>query len=145
MRSSISPTGPANEPPSRSGFARCASSSLDALRRVLRRIPERGGIVEERVGVGAQEVRSPSVQLRVTPLGKVELLSTHDQMLGGPERPELSRLHLSGRSRLRRGDHARGGQGGELLRDAGVIGRFAIDFVVTRARNPRRGKRMRSK
>ena len=41
-----------------------------------------GGIVEERV-VGA-ELRSPSVQLRVTPLGEVELLSTHDQLLGGP-------------------------------------------------------------
>src|SRR5439155_1261757 len=41
----------------------------------------RGGTVEERVGIGAKEVRSPSVQLRITPLGKVELLSTHDQML----------------------------------------------------------------
>ena len=30
---------------------------------------QRGGVVEERVGVGAAEVRSPSVQLRVTPLG----------------------------------------------------------------------------
>ena len=41
-----------------------------------------GGIVEERVG--GTEMRSPSVQLRVTPLGEVELLSTHDQLLGGP-------------------------------------------------------------
>jgi hypothetical protein len=48
------------------------------------RFRARGGIVEERVGVGAKEVRSPSVQLRITPVGKVELLSTHDQMLGGP-------------------------------------------------------------
>ena len=46
---------------------------------------ERGGIVEERVGVGAQEVRSPSVQLPPSRRsGLVELLSTHDQMLGGP-------------------------------------------------------------
>ena len=29
-------------------------------------------------------MRSPSAQLRVSPLGEVELLSTHDQMLGGP-------------------------------------------------------------
>ena len=43
---------------------------------------ERGGIVEERV-VG-DELRSPSVQMRVTPLGEVEVLSTHDQVLGGP-------------------------------------------------------------
>jgi len=41
-----------------------------------------GGIVEERI-VGS-EVRSPSVQLRITPTGDIELLSTHDQLLGGP-------------------------------------------------------------
>ena len=48
----------------------------------LAQLASDGGIVEERV-VGA-ELRSPSVQLRVTPLGEVELLSTHDQLLGGP-------------------------------------------------------------
>ncbi len=46
------------------------------------KLAERGGIVEERItGV---ELRSPSVQLRVTPFGEVEVLSTHDQLLGGP-------------------------------------------------------------
>jgi hypothetical protein len=45
------------------------------------KLQERGGIVEERI-IG-EEIRSPSVQLRITPLGKVELLSTHDQLLGG--------------------------------------------------------------
>ena len=96
---------------------------------------DRGGIVEERVGVDAAEVRSPSVQLRITPLGKVELLSTHDQMLGGP----------SGQSYLGcifpadpayAGDITRdAAKVAQLLRDAGVIGRFALDFVVTRARD----------
>jgi len=95
----------------------------------------RGGVVEERVGVGAKEVRSPSVQLRVTPLGKVELLSTHDQMLGGrtgqsylgcifPADPAYAVAITHDAAKV-----------GELLRDAGVIGRFAIDFVVTRAHN----------
>ena len=37
-----------------------------------------------RSGSPGVELRSPSVQLRVTPLGEVELLSTHDQLLGGP-------------------------------------------------------------
>ena len=45
------------------------------------RLERHGGIVEERI-VG-EEFCSPSVQLRVTPLGEVELLSTHDQLLGG--------------------------------------------------------------
>src|SRR5438876_12169030 len=95
----------------------------------------RGGIVEERVGIGAKEVRSPSVQLRITPLGKVELLSTHDQMLGGssgqsylgcifPADPAYATAITHDAAKV-----------GELLRDAGVIGRFAIDFVVTRAHN----------
>ena len=48
----------------------------------LAQLAQDGGIVEERVG--GVEIRSPSVQLRVTPLGEVELLSTHDQLLGGP-------------------------------------------------------------
>ena len=42
------------------------------------KLAERGGIVEERIT--GLELRSPSVQLRVTPFGEVELLSTHDQM-----------------------------------------------------------------
>src|SRR5207302_11483029 len=47
----------------------------------VRKLNERGGIVEERI-IG-EEFRSPSAQLRVTPLGAVERLSTHDQVLGG--------------------------------------------------------------
>src|SRR5262249_34284224 len=42
-------------------------------------LAERGGIVEERIA--GDEVRSPSVQMRVTPLGTLEVLSTHDQLL----------------------------------------------------------------
>ena len=52
------------------------------LQAYLAQLAQDGGIVEERVG--GVEIRSPSVQLRVTPLGEVELLSTHDQLLGGP-------------------------------------------------------------
>ena len=72
-------------PPSSSVCERCDSSSAQvSFDEYAAKFRARGGIVEERVGVGAKEVRSPSVQLRITPLGKVELLSTHDQMLGGP-------------------------------------------------------------
>lgn len=92
----------------------------------------RGGVVEERVGVDAAEVRSPSVQLRITPLGKVELLSTHDQMLGGPSgQSYLGCIFPADQAYA--GDITRdAAKVGELLREAGVIGRFAIDFVVAR-------------
>lgn len=96
----------------------------------LAKLHERGGIVEERI-VG-DELRSPSVQMRVTPLGEVEVLSTHDQVLGGP----------SGQSYLGcrfPADVAYAGlitkdaqRIGELLAQEGVMGRFAVDFVTVR-------------
>ena len=97
----------------------------------MKKLQERKGIVEERIM--GDEFRSPSVQLRVTPLGAVELLSTHDQLLGGP----------SGQSYLGCVFPADTGYAGLITREAakigrrlakeGVIGRFALDFVVVRS------------
>jgi hypothetical protein len=96
------------------------------------RLAERGGIVEERVGVGAAEIRSPSVQLRVTPLGKVELLSTHDQMLGGPSGQSYLGCRFPADPAYAAAITREAAKVGELLKDAGVLGRFALDFVVVR-------------
>jgi len=52
-----------------------------AFETYMGRLAAAGGIVEERIA--GEEFRSPSVQLRVTPTGKLEVLSTHDQLLGG--------------------------------------------------------------
>ncbi|WP_330474574.1 peptide ligase PGM1-related protein [Terrabacter sp. C0L_2] len=96
----------------------------------LAKLEERGGIVEERV-VG-DEVRSPSVQLHVTPLGELAVLSTHDQVLGGP----TGQMYLGARfpadpayatTISREAEKV-----GRVLADKGVLGRFALDFVVVR-------------
>ena len=97
----------------------------------MKKLQERKGVVEERIM--GEEIRSPSVQLRVTPLGEVELLSTHDQLLGGP----------SGQSYLGCVFPADPGYAALITREAakvgrrlakeGVIGRFALDFVVVRS------------
>src|SRR6266436_9957788 len=97
----------------------------------MKKLEARKGIVEERIT--GEEFRSPSVQLRITPLGLVELLSTHDQMLGGP----------SGQSYLGCVFPADSGYASLITREAakvgnrlakeGVIGRFALDFVVVRS------------
>ncbi len=97
----------------------------------MKKLQERQGVVEERI-LG-NDIRSPSVQLRVTPLGAVELLSTHDQLLGGP----------SGQSYLGCVFPADPGYATLITREAakvgrrlakeGVIGRFALDFVVVRS------------
>ena len=93
----------------------------------------RGGVVEERI-IG-DEVRSPSVQLRVTPLGQVGLLSTHDQMLGGPS----GETYLGARFPADRAYAAaitrEAAKVGERLAREGVIGRFALDFIVLRTRD----------
>jgi hypothetical protein len=99
----------------------------------IKKLQERQGVVEERIM--GEEFRSPSVQLRVTPLSKVELLSTHDQLLGGP----------SGQSYLGCVFPADTAYAGLITREAakvgrrlakeGVIGRFALDFVVVRSKD----------
>lgn len=89
-----------------------------------------GGIVEERIM--GEELLSPSVQLRALPDGTVELLSTHDQLLGGasgqsylgcvfPADPVYSRLISEPAQAI-----------GRRLAEEGVLGRFAVDFVVVR-------------
>jgi hypothetical protein len=94
------------------------------------KLEERGGIVEERI-VG-EEVRSPSVQLRVLPGATLEVLSTHDQILGGPSGQKYlgARFPADPAYAVTMTDAAR--RVGERLRDLGVVGRFAVDFLTVR-------------
>jgi hypothetical protein len=89
-----------------------------------------GGIVEERI-VG-EELRSPSVQLRVTPLGEVELLSTHDQLLGGPSGQRYLGCRFPADPAYAGAITREAAKVGERLAREGVLGRFAIDFVTVR-------------
>jgi hypothetical protein len=89
-----------------------------------------GGVVEE--WITGREHRSPSVQLRVTPLGEVELLSTHDQILGGPTGQSYLGCRFPAMPAYAPAITAHARRVGERLAELGVIGRFAIDFVVTR-------------
>jgi PGM1 C-terminal domain len=97
----------------------------------VNKLKERKGIVEERIM--GDEFRSPSVQLRVTPLGDVELLSTHDQLLGGPSGQSYLGCAFpadTGYASLITQEAAKVGR---RLAKEGVIGRFALDFVVVRS------------
>lgn len=89
-----------------------------------------GAVAEE--FVSGDEFYSPSVQMRVSPLGEVQVLSTHDQMLGGPSgqsylgaifpaNPEYSRLITDEAVKV-----------GRRLAAEGVVGRFALDFLTVR-------------
>jgi hypothetical protein len=105
-----------------------SSTSLDTYLAVLERD---GGVVEERVM--GEEVRSPSVQMRVTPLGELEILSTHDQLLGGPSGQAYLGAAFPADPAYAAAITREAAKVGRRLASEGVLGRFAVDFVVLRS------------
>ncbi|MEL6614164.1 MAG: peptide ligase PGM1-related protein [Bacteroidota bacterium] len=91
---------------------------------------EMGGIVEAWVD-GAIKA-SPSVQCRIDPLGRSAVVSTHDQVLGGPSGQVFLGCTFPADSVYREGVSRAGARIGEVLADKGAIGRFGVDFVSVR-------------
>ena len=89
-----------------------------------------GGIVEARL-IG-DEVRSPSAQCRIDPRGHIEVVSTHEQRLGGRSGQVFVGCEFPARNtyRARLQDDAE--CVARVLRDRGVLGRFSVDFVAVR-------------
>ena len=86
-----------------------------------------GGIVE--AFVDGNHKRSPSVQCRINPLGEVELISTHEQVLGGPSGQVYLGCTFPAKAAYRLELQDAGRKVGEWLSERGIIGRFAIDFI----------------
>jgi hypothetical protein len=91
------------------------------------------GIVEEFLDGEVKE--SPSVQCRVTPTGHFDVISTHDQELGG----ESGQVYLGAQFPASH-DYAvelgkMGRKVAEALKEKGVLGRFAIDFISIKEKN----------
>lgn len=99
------------------------SSYIEKVRRM-------GCVVEE--FLEGDQVRSPSVQMRINPVGDVEVISSHDQVLGGPVGQEYvgCRFPASDDYRGRIIEAAR--RVGEALREQGVVSRFGVDFLAVR-------------
>jgi hypothetical protein len=94
-------------------------------------LEKRGGVVEERIT--GEEFRSPSVQMRVTPLGKLEVLSTHDQLLGGPSGQSYLGCIFPADPGYATAITREAVKVGKRLAEEGVIGRFAMDFVAVKS------------
>ena len=95
----------------------------------LIKIETEGAIVEE--VLRGDGVVSPSVQVRIAPNGSFEIVSTHDQILGGPDDQVYLGCRFPARSEYREEivAHARAIAGALAERD--VIGSFGMDFIVT--------------
>lgn len=87
-----------------------------------------GGIVEELVRHPG--LRSPSVQVHVAPTGHVEILSTHDQVLGGPADQVYLGCRYPADGRYREAIVAGARAVADVLAAEGVVGSFGIDWVV---------------
>ena len=96
----------------------------------MRKFAAMGGIVEAFVEM--RDVRSPSVQMRISPTGVPALVSSHEQVLGGatgqsylgcrfPADDDYRELLLRETEKI-----------GRVLADKGVIGRFGVDYLVGR-------------
>jgi hypothetical protein len=94
----------------------------------VEKLADHGGIVEERIS--GRDFRSPSAQMRVTPLGDVEPLSTHDQMLGGPSGQTYLGCKFPASPDYAVAIMREAMKVGRRLAKEGVIGRFALDFVT---------------
>ncbi|MDH3247782.1 MAG: peptide ligase PGM1-related protein [Acidimicrobiia bacterium] len=98
--------------------------------RFLAKVEGMGAIVEEKIS--GKRFRSPSVQMRIDPTGSIAIVSTHDQVLSGLDGHVFEGCTFPARRSYRLDLHDAGRRVGQTLRDAGVIGRFAVDFVTVK-------------
>jgi hypothetical protein len=89
-----------------------------------------GGVVEE--FIEAPEKTSPSAQMRVSPQGEVVVISTHDQILGGPSGQVYIGCTFPADDEYRLLVQETGVKVGEVLAQYGVVSRFGVDFLVYR-------------
>ena len=91
-----------------------------------------GGVVEELVA--GDDFRSPSGQGTVRPDGEVQVLSTHDQRLGGDNGQVFEGCSFPAIDGYAVEIAGHVASVGRALQAHGVIGRFAVDFVAVRRR-----------
>ncbi|PID61234.1 MAG: carboxylate-amine ligase [Gammaproteobacteria bacterium] len=89
-----------------------------------------GGIVE--AFIEGENKRSPSVQCRIDPIGSVDAMSTHDQILGGASGQIFLGARFPADDEYRLEIQEAGMKVAQLLGDKGVLGRFSIDFLSVR-------------
>ncbi len=109
--------------------ARCvaADQTWDAYSDEFARL---GGIVE--AYVDGVEKRSPSVQCRISPIGETQIISTHDQVLGGATGQIYLGCTFPAEASCCPGLHDAAQRVTAVLAEDGVVARFGIDFVSTR-------------
>jgi hypothetical protein len=90
----------------------------------------RGGVVEEYLT--AAEVAFPSVQVDIAPDDRVTVVSTHEQLLGGPTGQVYVGCRMPADPAFATTLAGYGMAVGRLLAERGALGRLGIDFAAAR-------------
>jgi hypothetical protein len=88
---------------------------------------EMEGVVES--FVEGENKASPSAQCRVNAMGEPQVISTHDQVLGGPSGQVFLGCTFPAADGYRLDIQRSAGKVGRVLADRGVMGRWAVDYV----------------
>lgn len=91
------------------------------------KVAEMGGIVE--AFIEGDIKTSPSVQCRINPLRQIEIVSTHDQVLGGESGQVYIGATFPADEAYRREIGELGFRIASVMEPLGVLGRFGVDFV----------------
>ena len=94
----------------------------------LAQMGDMGAVVEE--FLEGETKRSPSAQLQIDPEGNCQLVSTHDQILGGPGAQIFLGCRFPADEAYRAAIQDAGMRVGTVLAELGVIGRFGVDFIA---------------
>jgi hypothetical protein len=88
-----------------------------------------GAVVEELVT--GHQFSSPSVQVDIAPGDRVQVISTHEQVLGGPRRDVYEGCRFPANAAYSDQLASYGEAVGKLLAARGAMGRFSVDFAAT--------------
>ena len=90
-----------------------------------------GGIVE--AFLEEKDKRAPSCQLRISPEGSLDAISTHDQLVEGVDGQIYAGCRFPSDAAYRMDVQRDALRVGELLQEKGAVGRLAVDFLCTQA------------
>ncbi len=96
--------------------------------RYMAKFRQTRGVVEAFLEGEGKE--SPSVQVRITPLAEAQIISTHDQILGGEDRQVFLGCRFPASPPFRQALHSAALEIGRHLADAGLVERLSIDFLA---------------
>jgi hypothetical protein len=97
----------------------------------LKKLEHEGGIVE--AFVEDESKRAPSCQLRISPTGSLDAISTHDQLVEGVDGQVYAGCRFPADAAYRTVIQQDAIRVAEVLQKEGAVGRLAVDFLCMRS------------